>query len=258
MSTVTRIGVSTHTRAPTGRTNAYVVGDDTALLVDPADDNERLDEVCSTHDVRHVAVTHTHSDHIGAVADYADHTGATVWAHHGHVDRFVAATGIEPDRTFREGTRFPDVDVSVLETPGHARDHVSFVTGDSVLCGDLAVSEGSVVVGEPDGDMRAYLTSLRRLWVRNPTELFPGHGPVIDDPRATIERLIEHRRQRERRVLDAVEAGAATLDEVLDAAYEKDLTGVRDLAGATVACHLEKLRAEGRVTWDGERAGRPT
>ncbi|WP_435361267.1 MBL fold metallo-hydrolase [Haloarchaeobius sp. DFWS5] len=254
MTAVTRFAVSTPTRAPTGRTNAYVVGDaDAALLVDPSDDNERLDEACVTHDVRHIAVTHTHPDHVGAVADYAKRTGATVWARYGHEDHFEAATGVTPDRTFREGTTIPGVDVTVLDTPGHARDHVSFVADDSILCGDLAMGQGSVVVGGPDGDMRSYLTSLRRVWARDPAELCPGHGPVIKDPRETCERLIRHRLDREAKVLAAVEGGASTLDEILDAAYEKDLTGVEDLARATVDCHLDKLVAAGRVDRKGDR-----
>ncbi|WP_267642500.1 MBL fold metallo-hydrolase [Haloarchaeobius amylolyticus] len=251
---VTRIAVPTETRAPTARTNAYVVGERTALLVDPATTNERLDEVVSTHDVRHIAVTHTHSDHVDAVAHYADQTGATVWARQGHEDAFTAATGVEPDRTFREGTVIPDVGVRVLETPGHARDHVSFVAGDSILCGDLAIAEGSVVVGGDGADLRAYLTSLRRLWAMAPGELCPGHGPVLTDPRGQCERLIRHRNRREQKVLGAVVAGAETLDEVLDSAYDKDLSGVRDLAAATVECHLSKLSRAGRIDWDGERA----
>jgi glyoxylase-like metal-dependent hydrolase (beta-lactamase superfamily II) len=120
--------------------------------------------------------------------------------------------------------------------------------------GDLAVAEGSVVVGHPSGDMRAYVSSLRRLWARDPPRLHPAHGPTIEDPRGTCERLIEHRRDREERVLRAVRDGAGTVPEMTDAAYEKDLAGVRDLAEATVRAHLEKLRVEGHIAWDGERA----
>ncbi|WP_435363165.1 MBL fold metallo-hydrolase [Haloarchaeobius sp. DYHT-AS-18] len=251
---VTRIAVPTETRAPTARTNAYVVGERAALLVDPANVNERLDEVVSTHDVRHIALTHTHSDHVGAVGHYAAETGATVWARQGHTARFETATGVEPDRTFREGTVIPDADVRVLETPGHANDHVSFVAGESILCGDLAIAQGSVVVGGDDADLRAYLTSLRRLWAMSPTQLFPGHGPVLTDPRGQCERLIRHRNRRERKVLGAVVGGATTIEEILDSAYDKDLSGVRDLAAATVECHLEKLARAGRIGWDGTRA----
>jgi len=144
--------------------------------------------------------------------------------------------------------------VTVIDTPGHAPEHVAFATDGAVVSGDLAVAEGSVVVGAPEGDVRAYLASLRRLHARNPDVLLPGHGPRIETPRETCARLINHRLARERRVRDAVHDGAATLDEILEAAYEKDLTGVRDLARGTVLTHLEKLAVEGAISWDSERA----
>lgn len=252
---VSRISVDVPTRAPGGETNAYVVGTTDALLVDPAAKTPDLDQILTDRSVAHVAVTHHHPDHVGAVADYAREYDATVWARAGRERAFESVTGITPDRTVRDGTGIPvdDGEVMVIETPGHAPEHVAFAAGKDILVGDLAVAEGSVVVGAPEGDVRAYLTSLRRIYARNPSRLFPGHGPVIDDPRAVCERLISHRLRRERRVLDAVRAGATTVDAVLDEAYEKDLTGVRDLARATVRAHLEKLAVEGTVTVDGDR-----
>lgn len=247
-----QVAVPTETLAPGGTTNAYVLGRDEGVLVDPAGRTDELDRAIADRDVAHVLVTHAHPDHVGGVARYADACGATVWARAGRVDRFERATGITPDRTFREGTTIGPA--TVMETPGHAPDHVALAAGKSVLTGDLAVSDGSVVVGADEGDVRAYLTSLRRLYARDPARLYPGHGPVIDDPRATVERLIRHRLDREAKVLAAVRDGATAPDEVLDAAYEKDLSGVRDLARRTVAAHLEKLAVEGKVEWDGRCA----
>ncbi|NHN47472.1 MBL fold metallo-hydrolase [Halostella sp. JP-L12] len=240
--------------APGGATNAYVVGTDGALLIDPAGVTDELDAVVSERSVAHVAVTHAHPDHVGGVAAYADDLDATVWCRAGRADRFERATGIAPDATFREGTAIPAVGgVTVIDAPGHAPDHVAFRVGDAALVGDLAVAEGSVAVTAPDGDMRAYFTSLRRLRAAGVARLFPGHGPPIENPRETIARLLSHRRDRERRVAAAVREGARTVDEVLDAAYDKDLAGVRDLAARTVEAHLDKLAVEGRVLRDGDR-----
>ncbi|SFF93096.1 Glyoxylase, beta-lactamase superfamily II [Halopelagius inordinatus] len=258
MTPIRRFSVPVETRAPTGATNAYLVGEGppagSSLLVDPAGRTEALDEAVRAAGVDHVAVTHTHPDHVGAVADYAAETDAAVWARRGRTDRFTAATGVEPDRTFAEGDRIPvgDGGVTVLDVPGHASDHVAFETDAGIVAGDLVAAEGSVVVGAPEGDVRAYLVALRRLYARDPDALFPGHGPVVSDPRATCERLIRHRLDRERRVLDAIRAGASDVAAVLDAAYGKDLTGVRDLARATVVAHVEKLAAERRVRYDRE------
>ncbi|SHG56388.1 MBL fold metallo-hydrolase [Halobaculum gomorrense] len=245
---VDRFSVPVDTRAPGGTTNAYVVGTDETLLVDPAARTDTLDTVVREKVADHVAVTHAHPDHVGAVADYAAETGAAVWARRGYEDRFADATGVEPDRSFGPGDRVGPA--TVLDLPGHAPDGVGFETGNGVVCGDVAVAEGSVVVAAPEGDMRAYLTTLRRLHARDPPALFPGHGPRIDDPKAVSARLVDHRLDRERTVLAAVEAGADDLDAILDRAYEKDLTGVWDLARATVRAHVEKLARAGRVHWD--------
>nr|WP_089731516.1 MBL fold metallo-hydrolase [Haloarchaeobius iranensis] len=245
------IPVEVSTRAPSGRTNTYLVGDDPAVLVDPAARSDELDAAVAERSVGHIVVTHTHRDHVGAVGDYAAETDATVWARHGRTDRFVEATGVTPDGTLRDGETLPNTAVTAVETPGHAPEHLAFESGAGLVCGDLAVDEGSVVVGRPEGDLRAYLGSLRRVYAREPDRLFPGHGPTIDDPSATCQRLIQHRLDREERVLAAVENEAARLESVLDAAYDKDLTGVRDLALRTVECHLRKLVVEDRIRWDG-------
>ncbi len=250
-----RIDVPVESRAPTGETAAYLSGGHDALLVDPAGRTAALDDAVGAADIAHVAVTHHHPDHVGAVADYARETGATVWARRGRTRAFESATGITPDRTFAEGTVIPaDDGVEVLDLPGHAPEHVGFATDAGVVSGDVAVAEGSVVVGAPAGDMRAYCSSLRRLHARNPDALYPGHGPTIEAPRSACRRLLDHRLDRETRVRGAVEAGATTPEDVLDRAYGKDLTGVRDLARATVVAHLEKLAVEGAVQWDGTRA----
>jgi glyoxylase-like metal-dependent hydrolase (beta-lactamase superfamily II) len=250
---VERIPVRAPTRAPGDETAAYLVGG--SLLVDPAGESAALDAAVAAADPSHVAVTHHHRDHVGGVAAYADRCDLAVWARRGREDEFADATGVTPDRTFRPGDSIPpESGVRVVDTPGHAPEHVAFEVPSGVVSGDLAVAEGSVVVGAPSGDMRAYLTSLRRLHAATPDRLYPGHGPVVEDPRATCERLIAHRLAREARVVAAVGDGARSPDAILDLAYEKDLSGVRDLARATVVAHLEKLAVEGRIAWDGSRA----
>ena len=251
---VERIPVEAPTRAPTGDTACYVLGESGALLVDPPAADTRIES--ELHRVAHVAVTHHHPDHVGAVADVSEAVDATVWCRRGRADAFAAATGVDHDREFAGGTAIPTGEGPVLvrDTPGHAPEHVAFETPGALVAGDLAVAAGSVVVGWPEGDMRAYLTSLRRVRGLAPDRILPGHGPVIDEPAATCERLIRHRLDREARVLSAVMAGNRDVPSILDAAYEKDLTGVRDMAAATVRAHLEKLTVEDRIRWDGDRA----
>ncbi|MCD2198529.1 MBL fold metallo-hydrolase [Halobacterium sp. KA-4] len=252
---IARYAVPVEAPVPGGATNAYVLGDDERLLVDPAARTPDLDD--PANEVDHVAVTHTHPDHVDAVADYAAESDATVWAHATFAERFADAAGVEPDRLFRPGGTIADTGVSVMAMPGHAPDHVAFVADDEAVTGDLVFAAGSVFVGTPDGDVRTYLASLRRLLARDFDTLYPGHGDSIENPDERIRETYFHRRDRERRVRAAVESGAETVDEILDVAYEKALGDARSLATKVVRAHLQKLALEGHVEWDGERARSP-
>ncbi|MFB6117098.1 MBL fold metallo-hydrolase [Halosegnis sp.] len=249
--TVHRIPV-THEHVPTGAVTAHVVDEERIILVDPPERHPDIDALLADRDLDAIAVTHHHPDHAGGVAAYAREHDATVYCRTGRAEAFTAATGVTPDWTVAEGDRVAGT-LTVRDTPGHAPEHLAFAHESGLLCGDLAVADGSVAVTAPEGDLRAYLTSLRRVRQFAPDQLYPGHGPVIEEPQATCERLLAHRRDREQRVLAAVEAGASTLDAVTDAAYEKDISAVRELAVGTVEAHLEKLAVEGRVMWDGRR-----
>ncbi|MFB6153929.1 MAG: MBL fold metallo-hydrolase [Halodesulfurarchaeum sp.] len=235
--------------APTGVTNTYLVGDP-GVLVDPASDD--IAEMVEGTNVDHAVVTHTHPDHVGGMVAVEEALDTTIWARYGRVERFERETGVEPDRTFESGDELGDSGVTVIDAPGHAPDHVVFRREATAVVGDIARAEGSVMVGTPDGDMRAYLTTLRRLRQVAVERAYPGHGPPIKDPTDRFEQLLAHRLMRERRIEAAVNDGAKRVKPILDSAYEKDLEGKEELASRTVRAHLEKLAVEGRVRWDGE------
>lgn len=239
---------------PDGHTNAYVLGDP-PLLVDPAAGPDALG--IDPGKIAHVAVTHTHPDHTGGLQRFRETTEAVFWATAHHRSRFRERTGIEPDRTFGEGDVIGGTGVAVMECPGHTPDHVAFIDDDAAVIGDIARRDGSVMVGVPDGDMRAYLTSLRRLRTRDIGTAYPGHGPPITDPNRRFAALLAHRLEREARVQAAVAAGARAVPAIVEQAYNKDLTGVETAAARTVEAHLEKLAVEGQVSWDGSVASQP-
>ncbi|WP_330631143.1 MBL fold metallo-hydrolase [Halocatena halophila] len=242
--------------APTGSTNAYVIGAEEALLVDPPSECSALDVALERRTISHIAVTHHHPDHTGGVRAYAERTGATVWARYGRTASFEAATDCSPDRTFRTGTTIPTSagGVRVIETPGHAPEHCGFTAGSTTLVGDLAIQNGSVGVAKPDGDLRAYLGSLRRIGQLAPEMLYPGHGPTIDAPVETCYRLYNHRRDRDSQILSAVAEGASTVEAITDMVYDTEGLELRTLAEGTVRSHLQKLAVEGQLSWDGSVA----
>lgn len=236
---------------PGGTVNSYRLGDP-PLLIDPAERPAQLG--LDPEQIAHVAVTHTHPDHVAGLRAVRNATDATVWALEHRVDEFNERTGVHPDRTFREGDEIGETGVTVLETAGHSPDHVTFIKDRIALVGDIARADGSVMVGEPDGDMRAYLTTLRRLRLRDLESAYPGHGPPIESPQGRFEALIAHRLERERRVESAINSGAREPRAIVDMTYDKDLTGVEEAAVRTVKTHIAKLAVEGRIRWDGNRA----
>ncbi len=102
------------------------------------------------------------------------------------------------------------------------------------------LGEGSVFVS---ADLAAYLDGLRALRALDLDVLCPGHGPPIDDPRAKLDEYLEHRLDRERRLVAALERGLRTEDELLDAAWPDAPPALRPFAAISLRAHLEKLGA---------------
>jgi glyoxylase-like metal-dependent hydrolase (beta-lactamase superfamily II) len=108
---------------------------------------------------------------------------------------------------------------------------------------------GSSVVVE---DMRAYLASLRRLQELSLRRLYPGHGLVMDDPAGIVAGYIEHRLEREQQVLSAVQTGANTVMEIVQAVYTDVDPALHPLAAMSVRAHLVKLDSDGVVSLRGD------
>lgn len=138
----------------------------------------------------------------------------------------------------------------VVPTPGHSPDHVCFMLGRVCFCGDLVLGEGSSFVPPDGGSLAAYLDSLRRIRAREPELLCPGHGPWITDAVAKLDEYLEHRLERERKLLAALDGGERSRERLLDVAWDDVPAELRGVAAVVMDAHLEKLRAEGRLGED--------
>jgi glyoxylase-like metal-dependent hydrolase (beta-lactamase superfamily II) len=117
--------------------------------------------------------------------------------------------------------------------------------------GDAVAGRGSVFIAADGGGLGPYLDGLRRLRALDLEALLPGHGPVVNDASAKLDEYIDHRLDRERKLLQALDSGLTDRDDLLDAAWDDvdwSLSPyLRWAAGQTLDAHLEKLRAEGRL-----------
>jgi glyoxylase-like metal-dependent hydrolase (beta-lactamase superfamily II) len=228
-------------------TNTYVVGIDEIVVIDPGpDDESHLDAIagCGGDRIRWIVVTHTHEDHAPGVAGLKERTGAEVLAFE---TEDLSLDGRLVDGDTIEATEFV---LRAVHTPGHASNHLCFLLEQErmLFSGDHIMEGSTVVISPPDGDMAAYLASLERLGGLRPRlrSIAPGHGHVIDDPRAKIDEYLAHRRAREAQVLGRLRAtGPTTIASLVSDIYAEVPEALHPVAARSVWAHLRKLTDEG-------------
>ena len=225
-------------------TNTWVVGRDPAWVVDPGPALPgHVEAVAAEVDARGgaggIAITHDHEDHVEGVPALRERLGRPP----------VGAMRYPADVALDDGDAFGPL--RAVAIPGHAPDHLAFVAGEACCTGDAVLGEGSVFVA---GELAGYLAALERLRELPLRAICPGHGPPVWRPREKLEEYLAHRRERERRLIAALEAGLRDDDELLDAVWDDAPPALRGAAAVTLRAHLEKLREEGRLPPPGGAA----
>jgi glyoxylase-like metal-dependent hydrolase (beta-lactamase superfamily II) len=143
--------------------------------------------------------------------------------------------------------------LTAMYTPGHAHDHLSFVIEEehAMFTGDHVLGRGTTVIAYPDGDLAAYMKSLDRARAAHPNRLYPGHGPVVENPDPVLAYYREHRLEREQQVLDAIDAGDATVPEMVKRIYADYDVALHAAAALSVLAHLHKLQDDGVLKEEG-------
>lgn len=200
-----------------------------------------------------VVVTHGHADHAGGARALADaHMGATFrkrpWP--GQDEQFHVRW-----HSLDEGDVVVAADepLRVLHTPGHSPDHLAFwhEASGTIFTGDLVVLGSSVMIHtSKGGSLAQYMRSLERLLALEPRVLLPAHGPRVDNAEALLTGYIEHRRLRERQVVDALAAGHVTVEAIAESIYHGLDPALMPAARENVRAHLGKLEADGLATKD--------
>ena len=234
-------------------TNTYVVGAGPTCVIDPAvDDDAYMEEVLRVAgEVEAILVTHRHSDHTGGIARLKEATGAPVRA---FGTEPAGGADVEPlddgDLLDIGGAR-----LSVLHCPGHASDHLCFSLegAASLFAGDNVLGEGTAVIMPPDGDMKTYLRTLRRLAGLNLDRIYPGHFRPLHGGQQVIEGYLAHRADRERQVKEALGSGASSVPEIVAVVYTDTPPHLHPVAEYQVLAHLEMLEEQGLVHRAGER-----
>jgi glyoxylase-like metal-dependent hydrolase (beta-lactamase superfamily II) len=208
-------------------TNTYVYGADPCVVIDPGvEQQSHLEAIRAVAAERGgiglVLLTHSHADHVGG----AEELGAE-----------VVAPG---DGEEHGGLR-------TLATPGHAADHVCFLSRDGVcFSGDLVLGLGSTIVPPGGGALRAFMGSLALLQAQEIDLIAPGHGPWITEPEAKLAEYVEHREMRERRLVAALDRGERSRAALLAEVWDDVPAELLPMAAMAMDAHLEKLEEDGR------------
>jgi hydroxyacylglutathione hydrolase len=178
-------------------TNCYLVRADRdateAVVIDPGADAAeiRLSLARSGATCAAILVTHSHYDHIGALADLAEGTGAPVWLPEGELDVFrrpndffpgIAIRAFTGDATLLTGGETLEaarIEFQVRHVPGHSPGHLSYYADRCLFSGDVLFAGSVGRTDLPFGDWEALLDSIRSLAEAYPPEtvVYSGHGP---------------------------------------------------------------------------------
>lgn len=223
-------------------TRSYLLGETAVIDPGPLIESHVNAILDAMPKLQTILITHRHADHAPAAVPLREKTGAKIIAPPGVLERV--------DQVVKDGETIliDDTPIEAIATPGHTNEHVCYLTSNGDLfTGDTILGFGTTAIFPPDGSMRDYINSLRRLRAKKPKRIFPAHGPTRDDAVALIDEYITHRLERERQVVEAVAAGAKTKEEIRRHIYKDLDERLHRAAEIQIEAHLIKLREEGRL-----------
>ncbi len=232
-------------------TNTYLFGTEEIAVLDPGPVIEsHLDTIqrIAAAPVRWVLVTHTHPDHSPAAAELARATGAELLGRPAPEGQHQDTTFV-PDRVLEDGDRLEtrEFAIEAIRTPGHASNHVCYRhdASDWLFTGDHVIDGSTVVIDPPDGNMKQYIESLRRVRDLDCEALAPGHGEIIRDPERVIDWIIDHRLEREAKIVVALKANPnLTPRELVPHVYKDVDKKLYGWAERSLLAHLVKLEED--------------
>ena len=227
-------------------TNTWVLrgpGSDEMVVVDPGpEDDEHIARIAALGRIALVLISHRHGDHTDAIDKLVEQTGATVRSAGSGFLRGLGGELVDGEVIDAAGLK-----ITVMATPGHTADSLSFVLDDAVLTADTVLGRGTTVIDTEDGSLGDYLESLKRLRGLGSRAVLPGHGPDLTDLTAVADMYLAHRQERLQQVRDALRVlgDDATARQIVEHVYTDVDEALWDAAEWSVQAQLDYLRGSG-------------
>jgi ribonuclease/clavin/mitogillin len=239
---------------PATRTNAFVLGDEKVVLIDPAPrDARELEKFLYTikyFNIREVFLTHHHIDHCDQANTIALELNVPismskdtqVLIKKKHSESYFEKLDV---LIYSEGdvlTTSNGEEIILYETPGHDKGQLGLAPRSLnwFIVGDLIQGIGTVVIPEEEGDMEDYMNSLERVIKLSPRYILPSHGLALGGTSA-LTNALEHRRMRENQMIKLSKDGK-NLEEMLESIYPELKDSLKPYAMMNIKSHLKKLK----------------
>ena len=259
--------VITEKEMTSGVTNTYlVIGRSGALWVDagwdrPGEAEARINywKQLGSPKLLGIAVTHRHPPHWGNAPAIQKAAGgdAPIIAtpvEKGPMEERMAGAKVGKAAADGETLDLGGLTAEFVHAPGHTYGSLAVFLREprALFTGDTIMGVGTSVVNPGEGEIGLFLQTMDKFLRYNPSVIYPGQGPIVTDPRAKINELIQHRKEREQQIVAQLQKGPQTVDGLVGALYTGLNERLTNLAKNQVKSHLIKLEKEGKAAASGE------
>ena len=234
-------------------TNTYLIGAEEITVLDPGPAiNEHIQNILnSSKNLKQIVVTHTHPDHSPGIKLLQNELDIPAYG-------MITDSTKYQDRDFNPERVLCDGDIlkgdgyslEAIHTPGHASNHLCYLLKEEkmIFTGDHIMQGSTVVIAPPDGHMKSYISSLSKLKNYSLEKIAPGHGELMPNPHEVVEWIIQHRAEREGKVVEALKkTKSGDPDSLVSQVYEDVDSNLHPIAKWSLESHLIKLQEEGKV-----------
>lgn len=257
-------------------TQTYLLGEVEIAIIDPGPADpahlSAIEQAVEGQTVSHIIVTHSHVDHSPLAGILSKKTGAPVYgfgpanaARSDLMNQLAVegdlggSEGIDPN--FLPDTKIADGEgilgkewaLSAIHTPGHLSNHLCFSwsDNDTLFSGDHVMGWASTLVSPPDGDLTAFMASLKKLQARTEHTYYAGHGAPLFEAHNMLDYLLAHRLGREDQIMSRLQSAPLTVAELTADMYADISPQLHGAASRNVLAHLIDLFERGLVKPEG-------